>query len=204
MRSIFFPFRKIEKETGVRYATFSSRCFAMTVDMLLIYIVLGPLLYKMSEIFFPELPLERVMEEGQYLLQGLITGQLSGSEAWHQAVEVGLVARMAFDYGFQILVTGVIIVGIWHRWSTTPGLALLGTEIVDADTGGAPSLRQYVLRYLGVVVTVLSLMIGMVWMLFDSRRQTWHDKMANTLVLKKRSWLLGREYAEENREKSDV
>ncbi len=194
MRSIIFPFRKIKKADTVQYATFSTRCFAMTVDMLLIYIVTSPLIFPLSEILFPDLRMSYMTGFVQNIANNILTGQISYSEALQLVIEEGVLTRMLFDNMMQVVVAAVVVIWFWYKYNTTPALALFGIEIVDADTGGTPTLKQYVIRYIGVIIGMIPLMLGMLWMIFDSRKQAWHDKMANTLVLKKKSWLFGKPY----------
>jgi uncharacterized RDD family membrane protein YckC len=56
-------------------------------------------------------------------------------------------------------------------------------KIVDANTGDKPSLRQYLIRYLGYIVATLPLGLGILWVAWDKRKQGWHDKLANTVVI---------------------
>jgi uncharacterized RDD family membrane protein YckC len=54
---------------------------------------------------------------------------------------------------------------------------------VDADTLGRPSGWQLLVRMVGYVPSLLALGWGFWVVLFDPRRQGWHDKWANTLVI---------------------
>ena len=65
----------------------------------------------------------------------------------------------------------------------TPGKLVLGLSIVDAETGQTPRLGRLVLRYLGYLLSTIPLGLGYFWMLWDDRRQTWHDKLGGTLVV---------------------
>lgn len=85
------------------------------------------------------------------------------------------------DYGFPLLF--VLLFWIWR--SATPGKLLLDMEIVDARTGGKPSLGQWVIRYVGYFVAVLPLGLGILWVAWDKKKQGWHDKMAKTLVVER-------------------
>jgi uncharacterized RDD family membrane protein YckC len=62
----------------------------------------------------------------------------------------------------------------------------IGARIVDAETGGKPSTRQLIVRYLGYYVSMLPLMAGIVWVALDPRKQGWHDKLAGTVVVRPR------------------
>jgi uncharacterized RDD family membrane protein YckC len=39
------------------------------------------------------------------------------------------------------------------------------------------------LRYLGFTVAGLVCYLGLIWAAFDDRKQGWHDKLANTVVI---------------------
>ncbi len=81
-------------------------------------------------------------------------------------------------------VFSALLVILFWRWKQgTPGKLLLGLRIVDADSGGEPSLRQWCLRYVGYVLSTLLLLLGFFWVLWDPRRQAWHDKLAGTVVV---------------------
>ena len=84
------------------------------------------------------------------------------------------------------LIGALLVLSFWAERQATPGKILFGLTIVDAETGGTPPLRQLVLRYLGYLLSALPLGLGYAWMLWDERRQTWHDKLAGTLVVRTR------------------
>ena len=46
------------------------------------------------------------------------------------------------------------------------------------------TLTQLVIRYLGYFVSTIPLGLGLLWVGFDRRKQGWHDKMANTVVVR--------------------
>jgi len=77
----------------------------------------------------------------------------------------------------------VAVILFWVYRSATPGKMLLGLTIVDANTGGKPTTAQFVLRYVGYFVATIPLLLGIIWVAFDARKQGWHDKMANTVVI---------------------
>jgi uncharacterized RDD family membrane protein YckC len=55
---------------------------------------------------------------------------------------------------------------------------------VDEKTGGKPSTGQLIGRYLGYYVSILPLMLGIIWVGIDKRKQGFHDKLAGTLVVR--------------------
>ena len=78
----------------------------------------------------------------------------------------------------------VLVIWLWSKMQATPGKLAMSARIVDADTGGAPTLTQLLIRYAGYFVSTIPLGIGLIWVGLDRRKQGWHDKMANTVVVK--------------------
>jgi len=72
----------------------------------------------------------------------------------------------------------------WLIKAATPGKLMLRMTIIDANTLGKPTPWQLLARYLGYYVCILSLGLGFLWIIWDPRKQGWHDKMARTLVVR--------------------
>jgi len=87
---------------------------------------------------------------------------------------------------FSTLFSALLVILFWLWKQGTPGklLLLLRLRIVDGDSGGEPSLRQWCLRYLGYVVATLPLLLGFFWVAWDPRCQGWHDKIAGKVVIR--------------------
>ena len=81
--------------------------------------------------------------------------------------------------GLALLLTTVL----WVRYSGTPGKLLLGCQVVDANTGEPITFKQALIRYLGYYVSLLTLGLGFLWVMWDKRKQGFHDKIANTVVV---------------------
>ena len=73
----------------------------------------------------------------------------------------------------------------WRYKSATPGKMLVGAVIVDADSLGAPSMGQLVGRYFAYIPSMLALGLGFLWIAWDPRKQSWHDKLAGTVVVRR-------------------
>ncbi len=69
----------------------------------------------------------------------------------------------------------------------TPGKIILGLKIVDVDTGGKLSIGKAIGRYVGYIIAVLPLCLGIFWVGIDKRKQGWHDKLAGTVVIRTRT-----------------
>lgn len=65
----------------------------------------------------------------------------------------------------------------------TPGKRALGIRVVDSKTGGSLDFGKAAIRYVGRIVSGLPLFLGYFWMLWDPKKETWHDKIAVTTVV---------------------
>ena len=68
-------------------------------------------------------------------------------------------------------------------WS--PGKAATGIRTVRLD-GRRPGLVHGLVRYSMRTVSALPLALGYFWAIWDDRNQTWHDKLARTVVVRTR------------------
>jgi uncharacterized RDD family membrane protein YckC len=82
-----------------------------------------------------------------------------------------------------MVLPAVAVIVFWKFRGATPGKMAISAKIVDASTGGPPSTGQLVGRYFGYIVSILPLGLGLVWVGFDRRKQGFHDKLANTMVI---------------------
>lgn len=97
------------------------------------------------------------------------------------------VVRGIWDVIINYVFPTVAVLAFWYYFAATPGKMLVNASIVDADTLGKASNKQLLIRYLGYFVSSLPLGLGFFWIAFDKRKQGWHDKMANTVVIRSRN-----------------
>ena len=64
----------------------------------------------------------------------------------------------------------------------TPGKRAVGMVVTDLH-GGRITFRQATGRYFGKILSAAIIFIGYLMMTWDEKKQTLHDKMANTLVV---------------------
>jgi uncharacterized RDD family membrane protein YckC len=72
----------------------------------------------------------------------------------------------------------------WTFLGATPGMLLLGNQVVRADNYARLSLAQSCLRCVGLWLGVACLGIGVLWSIWDRRHQGLHDKLARSVVIK--------------------
>ncbi|BEV73231.1 MULTISPECIES: RDD family protein [unclassified Paludibacterium] len=84
------------------------------------------------------------------------------------------------------LLPAVLTVFFLTRIRATPGKYLLRAEVVDARTGATLTQRQAWLRTLACLLSYLTLGLGHAWVIIDRRKQSLHDKLAGTVVIRRR------------------
>ncbi|MBY5980901.1 RDD family protein [Ferrimonas balearica] len=105
---------------------------------------------------------------------------LYGKEYWLDQTQIWGTWDLLLNY----LLPAIAVILFWMAKSATPGKMVLKLTIVDAKTGGKPSTGQLVVRYLGYYVSTIPLLLGLIWVGIDKRKQGWHDKLAGTVVLR--------------------
>ena len=65
----------------------------------------------------------------------------------------------------------------------TIGKRAMNIRVVDFATGGAIGVPRALIRYIARFVSSLPCGLGYFWMLWDPEKQTWHDKLATTVVV---------------------
>lgn len=91
------------------------------------------------------------------------------------------------DFLISWVLPAVAVVWFWTQRQATPGKAALSLRVLDADTGENLSVGQSIGRYLGYYVSIIPLGLGLFWVGFDSRKQGWHDKLAHTVVVRRKT-----------------
>lgn len=158
------PDTGFELDGVVQYAGFWIRLLALIVDGIVLSIVTNPIT--------------------------LAIGQGFEFETTQNAA--GEVDSFSFDFdGTRFAITtliSIVIPAVYYtialsRWGQTIGALAVSIKVVRPD-GGLLSPGAAFIRWLGSIVSVLILWIGYLMMLWDSRRQTLHDKLAGSVVVK--------------------
>jgi uncharacterized RDD family membrane protein YckC len=95
--------------------------------------------------------------------------------------------RFEFDYaysGLNTLLGLVYFIGFWAWRGQTVGMMPFNMRVVSAESGERIDVVRGLLRYVGLIISFAVILIGVIWVAFDGRKQGWHDKMANTLVVR--------------------
>jgi uncharacterized RDD family membrane protein YckC len=88
----------------------------------------------------------------------------------------GIALSFVFSAGYFVYFHG--------RTGQTPGDAALGIRVVDIDNGEVIGYGRAFGRWLVSLVSGVVLVLGYLWMIWDARKQTWHDKAASSLPIR--------------------
>ncbi len=151
---------------GLTYGGFWIRVVARIVDALILGIPL-------SVVFL-----------GVALAGGLL-GSAANSSNQNAQSGVALAVGGIFIVFYLLVLVAVIGYQIyfWGTSGSTPGMRLFKLRIVDAVTGGPIGFSRATIRWLMTLVNSWACYLGWIWVAFDPRKQGWHDKVANTVVV---------------------
>jgi uncharacterized RDD family membrane protein YckC len=152
-----------------QYVGFWLRVWATVIDSIWVLLLLTPLAAVVGE--ESTLSLDELLGDPSQLSAGALLGQLlpSGRELL-----------------LWVALPALMVLAFWDRKLATPGKMAIHAKIVDAASGGPPSRRQLLVRYLGYLLATLPLGLGLLWVGIDPRKQGWHDKLAGTAVIRTR------------------
>jgi len=87
---------------------------------------------------------------------------------------------------FYLLILAAVVgyqIYFWGTSGSTPGMRLFRLRVVDAVSGGPIGFSRATIRWLMTLVNTWACYVGWIWVAFDPRKQGWHDKVANTVVV---------------------
>ncbi len=90
---------------------------------------------------------------------------------------------LAIAIGGAFLVYLVYLPWFWGHGGQTPGMTLFHVRVVRENDGGPLTTGQAYVRLVGFWISAAVFYLGFIWILFDPRRQGWHDKIAGTVVI---------------------
>ena len=86
-------------------------------------------------------------------------------------------------YGLDTVLSLVYFTGFFgSARGQTLGMRANGIRVYDFSGRGPIGYRRGALRYLGLILSEFTLGLGFLWMLWDREKQTWADKIADTVV----------------------
>lgn len=91
--------------------------------------------------------------------------------------------RIAALFGFPGL---LLMQWMWEASGQSPGKGYVGIRVVDQRSGRSPGTAKGLGRLVAKYISGLPLFLGYLWAAWDREDQTWHDKLASTVVV--RDW----------------
>lgn len=129
-----------------------------------------------------------------YLIDGLIQagllvaiylvatslGQAPDPEPGLDRVEAEQLTRLILIWVVVVLAYFPIF---WAR-GATPGMMLFKLRVVRTTDGSRLGIGRAIVRYIGFIISAWAIYIGLIWVAFDDRKQGWHDKIADSFVIR--------------------
>ncbi|MGA3156817.1 MAG: RDD family protein [Steroidobacteraceae bacterium] len=161
----------IETDAKLEYVGFWIRVVAALIDTALVTVALWPL--------------------GHVLYRNIHLPSPDWDPNAPGALELSQLSQLSLHFSLSDVLLGVVlpaavVIVFWIARQATPGKMVFGARIVDAISGRPPHLSQMLVRYLGYYLSTLFLCLGFIWVGLDPRKQGWHDKLANTVVVRHR------------------
>ena len=98
-----------------------------------------------------------------------------------------LVAVLSGLWSHGLWLLGMILSAqalFWTFLAATPGMLLLGCQVLRAGSGRHLSLPRSLVRGTGLWLGLACLGVGVLWSIWDPRHQGLHDKLAGSVVVK--------------------
>ena len=146
-----------------RYAGFWIRFLAAFIDGIVVSIVTNPITFLLGQGFDPE-----VQEDafGTTTIDWNLDGTVLGL-----TLLISTILPLVY---YTVAIS---------RWGQTLGALAVSIKVVRPD-GELLSAGAALVRAVGAWVSALAFGLGYMWMIWDRRKQTWHDKMAGSVVIK--------------------
>jgi uncharacterized RDD family membrane protein YckC len=108
----------------------------------------------------------------------VISDSLSGNESAEEVilfVDSLLLQFLVVKFVYQALFVSL--------YGATAGKIVMGIKVIGADTIVNATLNQALIRASIRILSESLFFLGYIWGIFDPYKQTWHDKVARTIVI---------------------
>ena len=127
---------------------------------------------------------------GAYVLDGIATGVIGFVVGVVVAIvgEATKLTRADMNNIAQVIGEIIGLAYFLYFWSAhgsgqTPGMRALRLRVIRTD-GTYISVGRAFLRNIGLGISLICLGLGVIWIGFDKQKQGWHDKIADTYVIR--------------------
>ncbi|WP_025264002.1 RDD family protein [Wolbachia endosymbiont of Onchocerca volvulus] len=183
--SIFFPINTIQKtkndKNNICYVMGLKRYTSILLDLIIIILFLQLCGQTLNQFFINS-------ENGKVLSQIATKYQMQVSLSTEEkVVQSRFIKLLILNQIAQFIILFSYVTYMWIRFAATPGKLLLGLKVVDAQTFKKVTLKQATKRFFSMILSASPLFLGFLLSSFNKRCQTWHDKIANTVVVTNKS-----------------
>ncbi|MCM8804612.1 MAG: RDD family protein [Candidatus Omnitrophica bacterium] len=164
--------QNIEKE--IKYANLSLRLLAFIIDIIVFWSIYS-ITFKISFSF-------QNPDYYENLINNFYSGKFDFSKAIYIIIKT-FIFLIIFFFIFSLY--KILIVG---KFGASLGKMIVGIKIVD-ENGNKISfktafIREVVVKQIIYPIFSFFSFLGYLWAIWDKRKQTWHDKIARTIVIK--------------------
>jgi uncharacterized RDD family membrane protein YckC len=119
------------------------------------------------------------------LVLALLTAAISPITGWQVTTTTnGIVTMNYYANAYSTLIGLVYFIGLWAWRGQTVGMMPFNMQVVGVADGKKIDVLRGLLRYVGYIISIIPIFIGLIWAAFDARKQGWHDKIAATVVIR--------------------
>lgn len=153
---------KPEQQIGIHYSSRVARYAAVSLDGIILGLI--------------NLPVR--------LIISIFANALNSSSSTSSIISV-LLLSLIWGLIFMIISVLYYVISI-HKYGMTLGKRFFGLEVQDEKTGGRLSLgKSFFRETLGKFISGIVFYLGYLSILWDKKRQGWHDKLAGDIVIQK-------------------
>ncbi|WP_265030140.1 RDD family protein [Wolbachia endosymbiont (group A) of Philonthus cognatus] len=183
--SIFSSINVIQKvkkdENGICYVTGLRRYISVLLDLIIIVLFLQFCSQAFNQLFTNS-------EDSKILSQIAAKSPMQAPLSIEEKTTQSRLGKLwILNQIVQFIMLFCYVAYMWVRFAATPGKLLLGLRVVDAQTFEKMTLKQATKRFFSFILSVAPLFLGFLWSNFNKRCQTWHDKIAGTVVVTSKS-----------------
>lgn len=163
------------------YPEFIPRLLSTTIDLVLLFTVLAPIINFISKYIF-------LYIFHDFFIENFI--DTSSSNALAVAVTLPefinhVTWQKFFTYFISVFILNTVLMAAyfiicWYKFGATLGKMFMRMKIVDADSYVRPSLCQFIKRFFAYITAFL----GIWYIMFSKSGMALHDRIANTVVIK--------------------
>jgi len=119
-----------------------------------------------------------IIDVALIILLIMIIAPISNGFIFHKDAPL---TTLLFLFGYFLIPTSIK--------GKTIGKWVAGIKVVDLE-GNIPGPKAIPREIAGKFVSFIALSLGLIWIIFDKKNQSWHDKIAGTIVIQETNFSL--------------